>query len=228
MSTKKLDEVGLSQLWSLILSNFTAKQTGKGLSTNDLTDELLKKLNNVSVDGEANVIESISVNGVVLSVSDKGVNIEIPKGTLASLDEVEQENLSATLLAVINGKATKATSLSGYGIEDAYTKDETDAAINAKVAGVYKVQGSVAFADLASQVQKEGYVYNITDDFTADKTFLEKEQGKKYPAGTNVVYTALGWDCMAGTYDFSNYMMKDDITNITTEEINTICVMPTI
>jgi len=46
----------------------------------------------------------------------------------------------AMLQEEIKKKATKATTLSGYGIQDAYTKDQVDA----KVASVYRVKGSVA------------------------------------------------------------------------------------
>ena len=49
----------------------------------------------------------------------------------------------AMLQEEIKKKATKATTLSGYGIQDAYTKDQVDA----KVASVYRVKGSVADFD---------------------------------------------------------------------------------
>ena len=59
---------------------------GKGLSTNDLTDDLLAKLNNTAskvdeiatVGGEPNVIEIIKQNGSVLDVTNKTVNITVP------------------------------------------------------------------------------------------------------------------------------------------------------
>ena len=38
-----------------------------------------------------------------------------------------------TLTTSINGKAAKATSLSGYGIANAYTKTETDNLLNTKL-----------------------------------------------------------------------------------------------
>ena len=54
---------------------------GKGLSTNDLTDELLTKLNK----SDANVIEAIKVNGAAVAVAeDKSVNIAVP---VSSADE---------------------------------------------------------------------------------------------------------------------------------------------
>ena len=56
----------------------------------------------------------------------------------------------AMLQEEIKKKATKATTLSGYGIQDAYTKDQVDA----KVASVYRVKGSVAdFDSLASPAE---------------------------------------------------------------------------
>lgn len=241
MATKKLDKTGLSQVWAKIIANFVAKESGKGLSTNDFTNEFKQQLQNlVATGGEVNVIESVSVNGVALDISNKGVNVLVPTGALASLDKVDSEHLADAVLSLINGKADKATTLAGYGITDAYKKTETYAktetysksevdsaistAVNQAVAGVYVVKGSVAFASLPTSDMEVGHVYNITDAFTTTASFAEGA-GKKYPAGTNVVYTENGWDAMAGTYDFSGYMLTADLVDITSEEIDTICVM---
>ena len=43
-SNKYVDGNGLSHFWSLIKQRFVAKETGKGLSTNDYTDEEKTKL----------------------------------------------------------------------------------------------------------------------------------------------------------------------------------------
>lgn len=211
MTTKKLDSTGLQQVWAKIVANF---------GTKELQNQIKTKLDTVAEGAQVNVIESIKVNGTALEVTDKGVNILVPTGTLAVLDEVGLAQLNAELKNLINGKANAA---------DVYTKTETDAAItsavNAAVAGVYKVKGSVAFASLPTEGMSEGDVYNVSDAFTTTSSFVEGA-GKSYPAGTNVVYTAAGWDCMAGTYDFSDFVMKSDIVDITEEEINAICVMP--
>lgn len=114
-------------------------------------------------------------------------------------------------------------------VKDVYTKEEADSviqtAVKSAIAGVYKVKGSVAFADLPTEDVKEGYVYNIMDNFTTTSNFVEGA-GKEYGAGTNVVYTENGWDCMAGIFDFSDFMMKSDIRSISAEEIQEICVLP--
>ena len=214
---KKLDATGLTQVWAQIRENFV----NKGV----LTNELIDKLQNMSENGQENVIESVSVNGVTCAVTNKGINIVIPDGTLADLDEVGTEQLSSALAALINGKADKATTLGGYGITDAYTKTQTDNAIKQAVTGVYKVKGSTAFANLPTQNMAAGDVYNITDAFTATDAFVAGESGKQYPAGTNVVYTDSGWDVMAGTYDFSDFMLKSELEDITEDEIRAICVL---
>ena len=63
-----------------------------------------------------------------------------------------------TINTEIGKKATKATSLSGYGITDAYTKTEVDA----KVTSVYKYRGSVETEnDLPKSGMIVGDVYDI-------------------------------------------------------------------
>lgn len=58
---------------------------------------------------------------------------------------------------LINAKATKATTLSGYGITDAYTKTEVDA----KVAGTFKFVGEAASYDQLPTDAKAGDVYQV-------------------------------------------------------------------
>ena len=227
-----LDSTGLSQVWNLIGAAYIAKQAGKGLSANDFTNELLTKLNGIAAGAQVNVIESVKVNGVALKVTEKGVSIEVPTGTLAALDKVKQEHLDEALLNLITGKADKATTLAGYGIKDAFTKEETgqaiETAVKNAVSSAYKFKGSVAFAGLPASGQENGDVYNVSGVFTTTDAFVEGA-GVEYPAGTNVAWVAdTGkWDCMAGIYDFSGFLKKDDIRSLTEEEIAEICVMPT-
>jgi hypothetical protein len=220
-TTKKLDSTGLSQVWAKIVENFASKK---------ITDEITKKLGTVAENAQVNVLESVKVNGTELEITDKSVNILVPIGTLAGLDEVGVDNLSEALKNLINGKATSATTLSGYGITDAYTKTETDSAIseavNNAVSGVYKFKGSVAFSALPTADMKDGDVYNITDGFTTTQAFEEGE-GISYPAGTNVAYVSADgkWDCLAGIYDFSDFVKKSELEDITADEIDAICVI---
>ena len=59
---------------------FVLKEEGKGLSTNDFTDELQTKLNGIEDKAQVNKIESIKVNGegIEIGPDDKSVNISVP------------------------------------------------------------------------------------------------------------------------------------------------------
>lgn len=77
-----------------------------------------------------------------------------------------------------------------YTKSDTYTKSETDSAINTKLAGVYKVKGSVSnYAALPTTNVAVGDVYNVLD------------------TGANYVATATTptWDKLSETIDLSAY-----------------------
>lgn len=107
--------------------------------------------------------------------------------------------------------------------------------IKAATTAAYKVKGSIEFADIPKVGEGEdatnpnviGDIYNIKNAFVADETFIPSEQGGSYPAGTNICYTEEGWDAMGGIYDFSDFMMKSDLEDLTAEEIAEICKLPT-
>jgi hypothetical protein len=119
------------------------KVDGKGLSTNDLTDELKGNYDaayahsqaaHAPVDAQANVIESVKVNGTALTVTGKAVDISVPT------DNAELTNGAGYLVASdIANKADKATTLAGYGIADAYTTAQTDTAISNAMAQFVEV-----------------------------------------------------------------------------------------
>jgi hypothetical protein len=96
------------------------------------------------------------------------------------------------------------------------TSSDVASAINAKIASVYKPGGSVAFASLpALSADNEGYIYNITDDFTTTADFLEGE-GKKYKAGADVGIVAVKngdsteykYNVFANFVDLTGYVEK--------------------
>lgn len=144
------------------------------------------------------------------SISVAGTDVAI-KGlaALAYKAKISQSDLDDALAAVLAAKADKATTLGGYGITDAYTKDE----INAKISAVYKPAGSVVFSALPALAENVlGNVYNVTDAFTTTNNFVEGA-GNKYPKGTNVVVVKVGdaykYDVLAGFVDLSGYVEKE-------------------
>ena len=116
-----------------LLNGKVDKVDGKGLSTNDLTNELKAQYDaayahsqvaHAPADAQKNVIETVKVNGVALTVADKAVDVAVPT------DNAQLANGAGYLVAAdVANKADKATTLAGYGIADAYTSAQTDAAI---------------------------------------------------------------------------------------------------
>lgn len=198
----------------------------KQKAVDEAQNKRIKALEDVGA--QANVLEGVKVNGTALSIANKMVDILIATGSkngsisvngadvvikglaaLAFKAKVSQSDLDEALAAILEGKADKATTLDGYGITNAYTKDE----INAKISAVYKPAGSVAFAELPSLSESIlGNVYNVTDALTTTANFVEGE-GNKYPKGTNVVVVKVGdsykYDVLAGFVDLSGYVEKE-------------------
>lgn len=98
--------------------------------------------------------------------------------------------------------------------------------INIATKDSYKVKGNIIFSNLPASDNNVGDVYNITDAFTADETFIPSEVGNKYPPNINVVYTSEGWDILGGVYDFSEFMYKEDIKPISDDDITESLVLP--
>lgn len=110
---------------------------GYGLSKNDLSDALKanydaayehSQVAHAPANAQANVIESVKVNGIALTVDGKAVDIAVPT------DNAQLTNGAGYLVASnIANKADKANTLAGYSISDAYTIDQTNAAIKSAV-----------------------------------------------------------------------------------------------
>lgn len=198
----------------------------KQKAVDEAQNKRIKALEDVGA--QANVLEGVKVNGVALAIAEKMVDILVATGSkngsisvagtdvaikglaaLAYKAKISQSDLDDALAAVLAAKADKTTTLGGYGITDAYTKDE----INAKISAVYKPAGSVVFSALPALAENVlGNVYNVTDAFTTTNNFVEGA-GNKYPKGTNVVVVKVGdaykYDVLAGFVDLSGYVEKE-------------------
>ena len=175
---KKADATAMSTA----LEGKVDKVEGKVLSSNDYTTVEKEKLAGLSNYDDADIKASIATKAEADSVYTKEeVNTELGK----KADKTTVETLTTT----VNGKADKATTMSGYGITDAYTKTEVDA----KVSSVYKYKGSVADESaLPTEGQVVGDVYNLED------------------TGMNVAWTGEGWDKLGSVVDLTPYLTKED------------------
>lgn len=93
----------------------------------------------------------------------------------------------AGIKTTLAGKADKATTLAGYGIEDAYTKNEVEAKISA-LGSVFSFKGTVAnVAALPKADNKTGDVWHVT------------EKSAEY------VWDGKNWEELGSTVDLSSY-----------------------
>lgn len=128
---------------------------------------------------------------------------EITAGTATdvAVSVKDLADAKAALNTAIDGKADKATTLAGYGIEDAYTKDEIDG----KISSTFHYKGSKeTYAELPAEGNVVGDVWNIVQ--------ADAEHGVK--AGDNVAWTGDAWDVLAGTVDLSAYYTSEQVDNL--------------
>ena len=212
-----LDKSGLEDLWAKIKGKFVVQVPGKGLSTNDLTDELVEKINNAGDSSFSGDYDDLNY-----------------KPSIEGHDLIGGENSAASLgLATPNDISTATADMAtqtwvegkGYA-----TTSNVNTLINAAVATVYTPKGSIqTLEELNTKVDtgKVGDVWNMSAEFTTDAGFVEGP-GKKYPAGTNVVLVDVSglkkWDVLAGSIDLSAYIKSSEMVAITETEIDEICV----
>lgn len=91
---KPLDAEGLAILWTQILLQFVKKEEGKGLSTNDLTDELLQKIQSAGTsnfDGYYNsLIGQPQINGITLTGNKTLEDLGITQAITDAIGNVTQ------------------------------------------------------------------------------------------------------------------------------------------
>lgn len=62
------------------------------------------QVDHAPADAQANIIESVKVNGTALTITDKAVDITVPTGALAGKDEVAKTDLAEALATEIDNK----------------------------------------------------------------------------------------------------------------------------
>lgn len=120
---------------------------------------------------------------IATEVSDRNAAILVETNRAKAKEEELDNKITDHTTATNAALALKADK------SDTYTKAQVDA----KLSGAYKVKGSSTFETLPKDNNVVGDVYNITNAFNLG--------GKRYDAGTNVVWTEEGWDALSGSFD---------------------------
>ena len=179
--------------------------------TSDLTNDSGFLTQHQDISGKANSADlaTVATSGSYNDLSNKP---SIPTIT-DTYNATSGDGMSGKAVAsAISNKQDKATTIAGYGITDAYTKNEIDG----KLVGALKPKGSVTFSNLPQlSASVLNFMYNVSNAFTTTSDFVEGA-GEKYPKGTNVAIVNIGtdaepvykYDAMPGSIDLSGYAEK--------------------
>lgn len=133
-----------------------AKKVDKVEGSRLMTNDEGTKLAGIAAGAQVNVIEKIKVNGVEQAVGeDKSVNVTVPTGALANLDEVAEENLNAALKEKVNAAAEGNHSHANKTVLDGITEPKVAAWNAAEQNAKNYVDGLVASNDEVTAVCTE-------------------------------------------------------------------------
>jgi hypothetical protein len=128
----------------------------------------------------------------------------------AAADETTKQVTAAKteLQANIDKKADKATTLAGYGIADAYTKDEANTAIAAAVANAHHLKREIVSGLPNVSEANEDTIYMVPDAGSTDAAGSNKSVYTEYML-VNGAFERIG----TSEVDLSNYFTKDQVTD---------------
>lgn len=179
-----------------------------------------------SVANEAALPQEDQVIGDVYNVEDTGMNVAWD-GTkwdklgstvdLSAYMTTETANSTFATITTVNGKADKATSLSGYGITDAYTKTEADTAFmnSAEVESAITAKGYATTTAMNAALSSKANSADVYTKTVADSTFL-KEVPAEYITETELSAELEGYAEKATTlagYGITDAYTKTEVDN---------------
>lgn len=154
---KYVDSNGVRYLWNKAGNTFIKKTPGKGLSDNNYTDAEKAKLESLQ-----------NYELPAASVSSLG-GIKIGDGLSVDAQGVVRTVYNPEMPVEWNSISDVPTTVAGYGITDAATKNDLNTlrtTVEGAISGVYKYKGQVTtVADLNSiQNPENGDVYDVIED----------------------------------------------------------------
>ena len=222
------------------LSAILAKQSDLTTTNTNLAALQSEVDDIVAQHGEPNVIETVKVNGTALTVTDKAVDVTVPTNNnqltngagyqtasdVADAIKGKQDTLtfdstptkdsanpvkSGGVFSALALKAAIATTLAGYGITDAYTKEQVDSAIASAVADAGHITKKIV--DSLPETGEDNVIYLVPNGET------------KTSANTYNEYMWIGgkWEKTGSTdIDLSGYWNSTNLTAMTNTQIDTV------
>lgn len=187
MNNKFLDLIGLQHLIGLIKEKFVQKETGKGLSKNDYTDEdkqklstlktynvatteeagllssaNLTKINGLEEGAEKNVITKVKRNGTLVNISNKEVDIAVPTKLSELVDDKDLVSKTQVQKLISDARHMKkeiVASKPSKGEEDTiYLVGPKGSGNNVYEEWIYVNNQWEKIGDTSTEVNLEGYI----------------------------------------------------------------------
>lgn len=165
-----------------------AKQAAIDAAATDATSKADKALEDAKADSATKKTEAIEAAAA-----------ETTKQVTAAKTELQ---------ANIDKKANKATTLAGYGIADAYTKDEANTAIAAAVANAHHLKREIVSVLPEVSEANEDTIYMVPDAGSTDAAGSNKSVYTEYML-VNGAFERIG----TSDVDLGNYFTKDQVTD---------------
>lgn len=198
MTTEYLDKAGATLLVQKTKAELAKKvnaESGKVLSTNDYTTAEKNKLAGIASGAQANVIESVKVNGTKVEPSSKAVDITVPTKVSQLTNDSGFQN-ATQVNATITGK--------GY-----QTQSQVQSLINSAVGNITSIKYEKVTSLPATG--SNGVIYLVahshgTQDIYDEYIWISESKTFEKIGNTDI--------------DLSGYVKKTDLTAITTDELN--------
>ena len=232
---KWLDENGLSHFWSILsnrLSGKVDKVDGKGLSSNDYTSGEKTKLAGIASQAQANVIESVTIDGKNQTITNKAVALDLSSYATDSELAGAKSALEARIKAVEDGGIALSTTIADDDTKAVSAgavydyKTANDAVVAGHTSSISSLNTEVAkkinAADVASTYAKKEdisnvYKYKGSKATVADLPQTGNTAGDVWNVeerGINYAWTGTVWDPLGELFT---------VTAISNSEIDTIC-----
>lgn len=206
---KYLDQDGLLYFWDKLKNYFVKKETGKGLSSNDYTDNEKTKLAGVAANANNYTLPnatSSTKGGVIV-----GSNISLSNGTIS----ITKDNITTALgytPPTTNTTYTEAT-ISKAGLMSSADKtklENLDNTIATAVTNAGHLKRTVVSTLPTSNIDTN-MIYMVKGAETGDNRYAEW------------MYIDGNWETIGSTdTDLSGYAKTTDLSKITNTEIETI------
>lgn len=225
----KQDTIGdLAAIRSGATAGATAVQpeSGKGLSTNDYTTADKQKLDGIAAGAQVNVIETVKVNGTVLTPSGKAVDITVPTGSAANKDVPTTGDASATQVVMGNDSRlsnartpTAHKSSHATGGSDAIAPSDIGAAASSHThvasditSGLATVATTGSYADLTNKPTIPTVPTNVSA-FTNDAGYVTTAALRYDLASETVISTASQETVEGETVNYGEATLADRTGN---------------